>query len=578
MKQVMGFILVLCLCILFSIQVAVAKTYFVDIYNPHASDTNPGTREFPFKTISRAAEVVKPGDVVIIKAGTYRETVRLKRGGTPQAPITFIAEPVGKVVIKGSDVVKEWERVRDRLWKRPNWVLAGKLGTETGSSFVFRREQVFYRGKPLKHVERFEEMKAGTFWVDLKNKSLYVFLPDNGDPNIEEIEVSSRQVLWYGSELTPYIHIKGLRFEHCANRAQRGAIHVESSYGWIIEDCKLEWTNGTGLRLNNSSHVTVRRCSFNHNGQLGIGVSGGYKLTFEDSTTNYNNWKGYSSGWEAGGVKVASGARSVRFIRHESAFNHGPGIWFDYAGYGNEVIRSSVHDNTANAGIQIEVTFGAVIANNLCYRNSATSKGGASFFGSGILLQNSGFCLVYHNTSVENDNGLSLVAEGRPVLSMGNRVFNNVFAFNREYQMRVWDSVVQRVTGLTFPIPDFVPNPEEWLEKRLNRFDYNLYFDESGRKLIDWGGPYNNGTPDKGRYKDLKKFSLKTSLNGGLAQELHGVNSDPRFVNRDKGDFRLNPTSPAIDRGIPLNEVKVDFTGKPRPKGSAPDIGAYEVR
>jgi len=161
---------------------------------------------------------------------------------------------------------------------------------------------------------------------------------------------------------------------------------------------------------------------------------------------------------------------------------------------------------------------------------------------------------------------------------MGNKIFNNIFAFNREYQVRVWDSVVQRVTGLTFPIPKFVPNPKEWIEKQLNRLDYNLYFDDRGRELIDWGGPYNNGTPDKGKYKDLKKFSLKTSLNGGLAQELHGINSDPEFVNRNRDDFRLKPTSPAIDKGIPLNEVKVDFRGEPRPKGSAPDLGAYEVR
>ncbi|MEM3088918.1 MAG: right-handed parallel beta-helix repeat-containing protein, partial [Candidatus Bathyarchaeia archaeon] len=551
---------------------------FVDINHPRASDSNLGTLDLPFKTITKAAQVAQAGDTIVVKAGTYRETVRLERGGKPNAPITFVAEPLGKVVIKGSDTVNGWELVNGRLWKKPNWTLAGKMGIETGDKFVFRYEQVFYKGKPLKHVEQFEEMKAGTFWVDLQNKILYVWLSDEGDPNKEKIEVSSRSMLWYGNESTPYIHLKGFRFEHCANRAQRGAIHIESSYGWIIEDCRVEWANGTGLRLNNSSHIAVRRCSFNNNGQLGVGVSDGYELTFEDSETSYNNWKGYNSAWESGGVKVASGARHVKFIRHRSAFNHGPGIWLDYAGYGNQIIGSSLHDNTANAGIQIEVTFGVLIANNLCYRNSASSKGGASFFGSGILLQNSGFCFVYHNTCVDNDNGLSLVAGGRPVLSMGNRIFNNVFAFNREYQIRVWDSVFQRATGLTFPIPNFVPNPKEWIEKQLNRFDYNLYFDDMGRELIDWGGPYNNGTSDKGKYKDLKEFSLKTSLNGGLAQETNGIVSNPGFINRKTQDFRLGSTSPAINKGMPLNDVKTDFRGEPRPKGNAPDLGAYEIQ
>jgi pectin methylesterase-like acyl-CoA thioesterase len=52
-------------------------------------DTNPGTQTAPFQTIQKAADVVQPGDTVIVKAGTYRERVTMKTSGMAGKPITF---------------------------------------------------------------------------------------------------------------------------------------------------------------------------------------------------------------------------------------------------------------------------------------------------------------------------------------------------------------------------------------------------------------------------------------------------------------------------------------------------------
>jgi hypothetical protein len=44
------------------------KTYHVNLRHPSASDENPGTDEWPFRSINRAAREVRPGERVWIHA------------------------------------------------------------------------------------------------------------------------------------------------------------------------------------------------------------------------------------------------------------------------------------------------------------------------------------------------------------------------------------------------------------------------------------------------------------------------------------------------------------------------------
>jgi hypothetical protein len=50
----------------------------------------------------------------------------------------------------------------------------------------------------------------------------------------------------------------------------------------------------------------------------------------------------------------------------------------------------------------------------------------------------------------------------------------------------------------------------------------------------------------------------------------------PGFVNAAANDFHLQSTSPLIDRGVTLAQVKNDFDGVARPRGGGYDIGAFE--
>jgi hypothetical protein len=58
--------------------------------------------------------------------------------------------------------------------------------------------------------------------------------------------------------------------------------------------------------------------------------------------------------------------------------------------------------------------------------------------------------------------------------------------------------------------------------------------------------------------------------------DLNSVNADPQFVNPAALDFRVLPSSPAIDAGTNTT-IRSDYDGVPRPQQRAYDIGVYEV-
>ena len=94
----------------------------------NGNDANNGSAAKPFKTISAAARVAQPGDVITVHEGTYRERVTPPRGGESDAKrIVYQAAPGEKVVIKGSEVVRDWKPFLPGVWKAtvPNSFFGG---------------------------------------------------------------------------------------------------------------------------------------------------------------------------------------------------------------------------------------------------------------------------------------------------------------------------------------------------------------------------------------------------------------------------------------------------------------------
>ena len=98
-----------------------SRSYYVDNGSARADDNGPGSNDRPFRTIRKAAQVLQPGERVVIASGTYREWVRPERGGTgADKMISYEAAPGAKVYIKGSEVLREgWTQDAINVFRRP---------------------------------------------------------------------------------------------------------------------------------------------------------------------------------------------------------------------------------------------------------------------------------------------------------------------------------------------------------------------------------------------------------------------------------------------------------------------------
>ena len=137
--------------LLLDISAALAETYHVVQGHSRASDANSGTEEAPWKTISRAAAELLPGDTAVIHAGVYREWVNPARSGSASAPLVFQAAPGETVVLSGADVVSGWVSVEEPIWKKAPWPF--RFTTHPNDQryrLIGRCEQLIVDGRLLK--------------------------------------------------------------------------------------------------------------------------------------------------------------------------------------------------------------------------------------------------------------------------------------------------------------------------------------------------------------------------------------------------------------------------------------------
>jgi len=346
---------------------------------PNGDNLNPGSYDKPLKTISKAFSISVPGDKILLKTGTYREKVEIfSGGGTRESPIKLSSVPGEKVSIRGSDVVKDWTIHNSYIWK--------KTGIDYNPQQVFvdfddnHKLPLKQIGKPAYNYSSFHlpiiigsdlsTMIESSFYYDKSTKTLYVWLPNNQNPNEHTMEVSSRNRIFFSS--APYIDIENLSFYHSSAGGEQSSA-VELGPGSVMKNCNVQYCDFTGLGMGYlKSDTKVYDSNLSYNGNSGINAPGTKNFLIYGCRMNGNNYRNFNPLWHAGGFKAA--AKSYGTLENnEVAFNNGSGIWFDYCNSGSKIIvkNNHIHDNQPKeAAIFLEVTTNADVYANRITNNT----------------------------------------------------------------------------------------------------------------------------------------------------------------------------------------------------------------
>ncbi len=100
-----------------------AKDYYV---SKDGNNDNSGTKDAPFKTIQKAANVMSSGDTCFIMEGVYREQVTVKNNN-----VTFQNYDGAHVTVSGADLITGWTAYKDGIYQ------ADFDGAETEYSMLF---------------------------------------------------------------------------------------------------------------------------------------------------------------------------------------------------------------------------------------------------------------------------------------------------------------------------------------------------------------------------------------------------------------------------------------------------------
>src|SRR5688572_10785411 len=94
---------------LFAPGVASAATFYVAT---NGNDSGSGSLSAPFRTITKAAGVVRPGDTVSVRGGVYNEIVKASVKGTAAARITIQSHPGEQAIIDGTGTASATDLVQ----------------------------------------------------------------------------------------------------------------------------------------------------------------------------------------------------------------------------------------------------------------------------------------------------------------------------------------------------------------------------------------------------------------------------------------------------------------------------------
>lgn len=326
---------------------------------------------------------------------------------------------------------------------------------------------------------------------------------------------------------------------------QDGAVRVERSTGIVIEGSTIEGArHGFGIEIRFSSDVTIRENDIRHNA-IGVRLFGegdpasvrdvriednrihdSDSMVLDDSRPN-NDYGANGIVWhEVTGPTVARDNELWANRATSTDYGHDGGAFEIWGSSNIEITRNVAWDNEN----VVETGSDGPPCANLAFTHNVAF---APTFGVGLILRCAEDGLVANNVL----DGLRSYA-----FELSDRTAGNRFATSIE-GLRILNNIV--VGSVVYVVTTELP----------------------ASVVLD----NNLATPGHPVARLPRGVTIRTfaDLAARIGRDQHSIVADPRFVDAAAHDYRLQPASPAIDRGtVAIPEASFE--------GTAPDIGAFE--
>jgi hypothetical protein len=333
---------------------------------PNGDDAASGTRTSPLRTVSAAIAKAARGTTIVLRAGTYHESVTISpaKGG-----ITIQAYPNERVWFDGSTAVSGWTQV-GHTWVHSGWTAHFDHSTsfthgDRSGGFINPAypmaawpDQVFIDGVGLKQVQSAAQVGPGTFFVNYRARTLRI----GTNPTGHEVRASDIERAFYVAAHGVTLRGFGVR-RYATPLPLMGAVLLygggDIAQNLVVTDNATQGLSFSGAG-NLADHVTAA-----DNGMVGIHANTADSFTIQNSLIAHNNVEHFSTSPSAAGVKIT---RSRRVTIRDSVVKDTigtKGIWLDESVIGFTLAGNTVTGQPVN--VQVELSDTGIVANNTIF-------------------------------------------------------------------------------------------------------------------------------------------------------------------------------------------------------------------
>jgi MYXO-CTERM domain-containing protein len=312
-----------------------AKTYHVAI---GGSDNAAGTASAPLKTLQRAADLVGPGDDVLVADGQHAG-FSLAKAGTAAAPITFKA--------KGSKAV------------------INKAGSQGGSALIRLASYSRIVGFTISGGAQWGVRFSGTTGAVIRGCTV----TQNSSVNV------------YGGHATSTL-IEDNELSY--SKSSHGLYVANSSTGVVVRHNRIHHNKTAGFHLNGDKSqppgdgvirkMLIERNTIHDNGQNGINMDGVQQSTIQNNLI-YGN---ASNGIRGYVIDAGGGPKDLKIINN-TILVPSTGFWCIRLteDLGGNMARNNIllNDNSSNGSIALDQTKGFASDHNLVVNRFTLDRG-----------------------------------------------------------------------------------------------------------------------------------------------------------------------------------------------------------